>query len=353
MTPPVRTVPDRCPGALRVHDAVDGGLVRVRVPGGFLTGAQVSALAALSAACGDGSVDLTSRGNLQLRGLRPGTADEVARVLVTSGLLPSLDHDIARNVVASPLTDLSAAVAELDEGLCASSSLARLPGRFLLALDDGSGDVLSLEPDAALQQGSLVLGGVLAGPGGVPDLLAAAEAFLAVRGDGKQWRVSELPGGAGSVAVALGRTLGAAAAVGRPPALGAHGSRVLALAPLGRLTPSMLVALSAGPVVVTPWRSVLVDAGTDLTGFVTDAASPWDGVTACAGTACASALGDVRADAARFLVPGTLPVHWSGCGRRCGLPKGEVLDLVATGDGWTMDGVRVADPLSALVGSRT
>jgi len=56
-----------------------------------------------------------------------------------------------------------------------------LPGRFLLAVDDGSGDVMSLRPDVALQDGSLVLDGWLAGPGAVTDVLDAAEAFLSLR----------------------------------------------------------------------------------------------------------------------------------------------------------------------------
>jgi precorrin-3B synthase len=49
-------------------------------------------------------------------------------------------------------------------------------------------------------------------------------------------------------------------------------------------------------------------------------------VTACSGTACARSLADVRALAIRV---GDDPVHWAGCGRRCGLPT-DAVPVVAT-----------------------
>jgi precorrin-3B synthase len=59
-------------------------------------------------------------------------------------------------------------------------------------------------------------------------------------------------------------------------------------------------------------------------------------VTACAGRpGCGKALADVRADVAAAVAAGVLPAgrsHWAGCGRRCGRPAGDVLDVVATGD---------------------
>jgi precorrin-3B synthase len=329
-----RTAPDRCPGALRVHEAADGGLVRVRVPGGRLAAPQLAALTAASAAFGDGCLDLTSRGNVQLRGLRAGTAQPLALALTEAGLLPSEEHDVARNLVASPLSALP--VAEVDAGLCADPLLATLPGRFLLALADASGDVLALRPDLALAEGSLVIGGRLAGPGAVEDLLAAARAFLAERAEhGSQaWRLSELTDGAAAVARRLGRALGSVAATGVPVPVGPAGDRVVAHVPFGRLHPSHLAALSGADVVLTPWHSVVVPAGTDVSLLVTDPGSPWIGLSACVGTQCASSLADVRADA----VPSAVPTHWSGCERRCGKPAGSA-DVVATTEGYVRDGV--------------
>ena len=311
----MRTAPDRCPGALRVHQAVDGGLVRVRVPGGYLSAAQVSALAAASLRFGDGSLDLTSRGNVQLRGLRD--VEGLGDVLADAGLLPSETHDTARNIVASPLRGLRSVVAEVDRGV---QALEPLPGRFLLGV--GGPDVLTVRPDLALVDGRLAVDGFDAGPGSVTALLEAAAHFLAVRGTA--WRVRE---------ITWDRALGARLPVGAPVALGRHGSSVVALPPLGRLTPAMLDQLSSVDVQLTPWRTVVVPASASLDGFVTDPSSPWVGVSACAGLACASSLADVRGDAAAALGPGPRPLHWSGCERHCGAPPGAVV-MTASAEGY-------------------
>ena len=94
---------------------------------------------------GDGHVDLTARGNVQLRGIGPGRAGELARRAAAAGLLPSPAHDRARNITASPLAglagrpDLRDLVGSLDAAVRADPALAGLPGRFLFGLDDGTG----------------------------------------------------------------------------------------------------------------------------------------------------------------------------------------------------------------------
>jgi precorrin-3B synthase len=57
---------------------------------------------------------------------------------------------------------------------------------------------------------------------------------------------------------------------------------------------------------------------------------------------CAKALADVRADATAAVRTGTLPAdgarqHWAGCERRCGRPRGAVVDVVATGTGYRVE----------------
>ncbi|MGW3570353.1 hypothetical protein ACWDSL_41915 [Streptomyces sp. NPDC000941] len=162
---PVRGRDDACPGALRLHSADDGALARVRLPAGRLTARQALVLALAAEELGDGRLDLTSRGNLQLRGLDAGCGAGLAARLRTAGLLPSDRHDRVRNIVASPLSgldgagyaDVSAWARELDALLCDSApagsglaELAGLSGRFLFALDDGRGDVAALGADVTL-----------------------------------------------------------------------------------------------------------------------------------------------------------------------------------------------------------
>ncbi|MER6142606.1 nitrite reductase [Streptomyces sparsogenes] len=162
---PLRGRDDACPGALRLHPADDGALARVRVPAGVLTARQALVLALAAEELGDGRLDLTSRGNLQLRGLDAGCGADLAARLRTAGLLPSDRYDRVRNIVASPLSGLDgvgradapawargldALLREDGPARSGFAELAGLSGRFLFAFDDGRGDVAALGADVTL-----------------------------------------------------------------------------------------------------------------------------------------------------------------------------------------------------------
>ncbi|MFJ9577614.1 cobalamin biosynthesis protein CobG [Streptomyces sp. NPDC101191] len=364
--PLIRDRGDACPGALRLHAADDGFLARLRLPGGLLTAGQVEMLASAAEALGDGGISVTSRGNAELRGLRDGCGAELAALLDAAGLLPSPTHERVRNIVASPAAgldglghgDVQLWVRELDALLCDEPRAASLSGRFLFVLDDGRGDVAGLGGDVTL----------VAGPSGAdlrvgPEVLrvpaadapraalAAALAFLdtaAAAGTGA-WRVRELPAGhAPDLTGALEEAgIRAEAAPdsplpqGAPPVPGALGAAaVYVLAPLGRLTGAQLRALPpADGIRLTPWRGAVVRTAParlpELAahGLITGPDAPGARVTACTGRpGCAKALDDVRAEARRAPA-GLLPVHFSGCERRCGHPHGTWVDVLATGDG--------------------
>lgn len=356
--PDERPRQDRCPGILALHDAADGRLARVRVPAGRLKGDALLVLAALSEEHGNGLVDLTSRANLQLRGLGPGAEAVLAPRLEAVGLLPSAAHDRARNVLASPLAgrapgaldEIDHVVALLDAALIDGHRLHDLPGRFCFLVDDGTGAGREIGPDVTI----VARGGGRFGVAldrrpvefegddrmAVAVAVGAAEAFVALRGDA--WRLSETPGGAAEVAATIGMTLAAVTRAGRtrgygPGTVEQRDGRVAltALAPFGQLWPSVLRTLAAlsGDVRVSTRRTVtLVDLGPAAVeatrdalaaaGLVLDGGSGWVGLTACAGTAgCARALADVRAAAAlRAAVrEATDPAeHWAACERRCG-----------------------------------
>src|SRR5689334_16788484 len=113
---------DACPGALQVHQAADGALARVRLPGGMITAHQLQALAHAANEWGSPAMELTSRGSLQIRGITNTAA--VADAVADAGLLPSESHERVRNIVASPLSgrvggvaDVLGLVAELDTAL--------------------------------------------------------------------------------------------------------------------------------------------------------------------------------------------------------------------------------------------
>ncbi|MFE1247021.1 precorrin-3B synthase [Streptomyces sp. NPDC058766] len=385
---------DACPGTLRLHTADDGALARVRVPGGVVTVRQAEVLADAARRLGDGELHLTSRGNVQLRGLRQACGGELAGLLDAAGLLPSYTHERVRNVVASPLSGLDGRglrevrpwLTDLDAALCASQAAPGLSGRFLFALDDGRGDVAGLGADVTVRaaaDGAALLGlgsggEVLRVPAGDAARAAvlAAEAFLdLVRESGSRaWRVDELdvpPGelpravrrrlDAAGVGCAAGTSVAAESGAGPPP--GAAGSALSVHVPLGRLTPPQwreLTRAADGELRLTPWRGVVVPlspqadaadllAGLAATGLVTDPASPWLRVGACIGRpGCAKSRADVRADAERALAAAgrsPLPLYWSGCERRCGHPAGDRADVVAVaGGGYELSAVTARRP---------
>ncbi len=110
---------DACPGALQTHQAADGELARVRLPGGVLTAAQLDALANAATEFGTATLELTSRANLQIRGIRDTGA--VAAALAEAGLLPSPTHERVRNILASPLSGRHG-------GVCDTRDLVARPG---------------------------------------------------------------------------------------------------------------------------------------------------------------------------------------------------------------------------------
>lgn len=369
---------DRCPGAVRLHSAGDGSVARIRVPGGRLTVSQLAALADLADGLGDGRLHLTSRGNVQVRGLSEDAGPAVARVLQAIGLLPSPAHDRVRNVVASPhggaLVD--EAVAAVDAALVADPGLVRLSGRFLFGVDDGSGDVLALEPDLCVlplpaevatlvprggrdcpPRWQLIVDGAATGEYGDPAglLTGAAHRFLAVREahEPNAWRVRDLGPYVDRVAAPRPDETCHLGGQSLPP----RGARVATSAveawiPLGTATAAQwrdvaeaASAWGAGRVVLTPWRSVVVPDPVDVdklrialqdTGFSLDGMSGTALTTACIGRpGCASARADVRGDAVALAAdnPGRR-LHVSGCERRCGHPAGPHLEAVAGSSGY-------------------
>ncbi|WP_039798369.1 precorrin-3B synthase [Nocardia araoensis] len=390
-----RRAPDSCPGVLRLHEAADGPLARIRVPGGRLEPTQLQALADAARDLADGNIELTSRGNVQLR--RVTDAEAMTDRLVAAGLLPSATHERVRNIIASPLSgrigglaDVHPLVAALDTGLLAAPRLADLPGRVLFTLDDGRGDVSGLGPDIGVhavgeEEFALLLAGGDSGlrlsPADAVDvMLAAAHAFLDLRGaDPGRWRLHEIEHGAERVVDRLGlRPSTERLEFPTAPSVpigwleqddGAVGLGIgVRLGCLPARTAEFLAAVQR-PVFVTPWRSLVLTDLAEWTaeqvvrvlapmGLIFDADSPWLLVSACAGQpGCAKSHTDVRADAAdavgagRVLadpvdLPRTMPAadvavagrqHWSGCDRRCGRPRGAVTDIVATDEGYRID----------------
>ena len=377
---------DRCPGVLRAHQAADGALLRLRVPGGWLPASSLDLISQAAVTFGDGDVQLTSRANLQLRAVAtdptgavtPALVDEVAR----AGLLPHPSHERVRNIVCSPLTGLSGGLAdlrgltrELDEKLCDEAELAELPGPFLFALDDGRGDLDALSADLRVRAvdresvqilvGDAAIGPVLPLDRAASLVVELGRAFLSLQTGDPVWHARELPQrglellarvAAGPATLVRRRRQTPGGRLGRLTQ--DDGRAVLsALVPLGLLNRRQVTALTraselgSGQLVVTPWRGVLVPdlpfseagiaaqwlvaAGLELTD-----GSPWQGVTACTGAPrCAHGQGETRSLAGRIVrerLPANandlLSVHIVGCSRRCGSPGGPHVEVLSVAD---------------------
>lgn len=271
-----RSRPDRCPGVVQPWPADDGGLVRIRVPGGRVPLTALRALAEVAEEYGDGRVRVTGRANLQVRAM-PLTDDgrlaaPALAALESTGLLPSRTHDRVRNVLVSPQTglaggraDLQPVLAALDALLLADAELAGLPGRFLFTLDDGRGDLADKHLDlglVALDAATAQLrvgeqwGEVVALVDAAAALVALARAFLVARGTGPEapWHVPEL-----DLPLAAARTAapGATVATGPLPLGPVAGGRHVAVPEDGLDLPT-IAAWTAPTLIVTPWHGVLV-----------------------------------------------------------------------------------------------
>jgi precorrin-3B synthase len=377
----IRSRPDdACPGALQVHQAADGALARIRLAGGMIDAAQLESLAHAAAEFGSPAMELTSRGNIQVRGIHDAAA--LADAVSAAGLLPSVSHERVRNIVASPLSgrrggvgDVRTAVRSLDRELQNRPDLAKLPGRFWFGIDDGRGDVSGLRPDVSTHLVSVDTAAVLVAgcdtgvridaTDTVDTLLNLAGTFVDIRQN--LWRTSELE----SFEVLLTEAgLRATQAAGadwppheRPPVgwITQDDGRITlgAALPLGVLQAraAEFVAAITAPVVITPWRSLLICdlqegiADTALRvlaplGLVFDEHSPWLSISACTGSpGCAKSLADVRSDASAAALdaaeaaaeglPAAQHRHFVGCERACGSPAtGQV--LVATSAGYQL-----------------
>lgn len=350
-----------------MHKAADGTLARVRIPGGMLTAHQLEVLANTADEYAAGTMELTARGNIQLRGVTD--TDAVATAIADAGLLPSPAHERVRNIVSSPLsgrvgsnTDVRPWVSELDRGIRADPTLSSLTGRFLFSIDDGRGDVSGIRADVGVQvvdeQVALLLAGRDTGIRIRPDdaaktMLLVAQRFAEIRESA--WRIVELKD---SSVLLTGLEPSSSSpltvnSTSRPPvgwitqdndqtALGAA-------IPLGVLTvrQGQFAAAIGAPIVITPWRSLLIcdlDEGVADTslrvlapmGFVFDDTSPWLNVSACVGSpGCERSLTDVRAAATQAAQSHNADAHghYVGCERGCGSPPTGTI-LVATDDGF-------------------
>lgn len=141
-----------CPSTYRIYEAPDGGLARVKVPGGILRTGQVDTLALVARRFGNGTIEITNRANLQLRGIDRADAADLRSHLAAVGLsAPSAEIEDRRNVLASPTAglatdddcdqgesiDVRPAIAAAVVGLDGLTGVSDLAHKFGVLIDGG------------------------------------------------------------------------------------------------------------------------------------------------------------------------------------------------------------------------
>jgi len=336
--------------------ATGDGLL-LRAPAGDWNPAVALAIAGAAARHGNGVVEVTARGNLQLRGLCPDTAADCAEALIALGIVdapavmvgPLAGRDPAE--IADPRGIAEKIAARWPEGLAAKTSVV-VDGGGALHLDAVAADLRLV----AVSGGHWLLG--LGGREPVRWLarlptMDAADAAL-------DWLERLGPRRAREVE-AEGR---APAPAPRPPAdpIGWHAAGALGVAgAFGALDAEALAALaeavpSQARLRPAPGRAWLVlgldqaeafalrDRAARL-GLVTDPADPRRRIIACPGRpACAGAEAETRVLAAALAALPDLPgmVHVSGCAKGCAHPGPAAITLVGRDGGFGL--VRAGGP---------
>jgi precorrin-3B synthase len=340
-----------CPGALRPMESGDGWVVRIRAHGGRLTAAQLSGIAALSQTHGNGLIDLSSRANLQLRGVTPETHTPLIAGLRALGLIDGTAQDEAkRNIQVSPFWTLGDGTQEIAAALeTALLSAPDLPGKFGYTIDIGPHPVLTqASADIRLERstkGDLIIRadgfplGQITTPEDAPAMIVALATWFAETGgitDGRGRMAAHIARGH----IPAGDTAPAETAPAAQPGPTPFGP--LAALVFGQITAPNLAALATqvSGVRLTSWRMLLLEnpQGTPE-GLILTPDDPLLRVIACTGApACPQALGPTR-NLARQLAP-HLPanrlLHVSGCAKGCAHPSACDLTLTATQTGYSL-----------------
>ncbi|KMO19364.1 hypothetical protein [Methylobacterium platani] len=146
---PVTPAPRRgwCPGLARPMPTGDGLLVRLHPVAGRLTADQARAAARAAREGGNGHLDVTARGNLQIRGVTAESHARVVAILADSGLGDvRQDGGPQRLTLSGPL-----AGAECLAVVAAVEAIGReaigLPAKALVAVEDEAGGLGPVEAD--------------------------------------------------------------------------------------------------------------------------------------------------------------------------------------------------------------
>ena len=356
-----------CPALSAPMQTGDGLLVRINPEDG-LSPQALTGLAAAAAAFGNGILEVTARGSLQLRGLRPDTVapltDAVTALAIRAREGLAIDISPLSGLDAGETGDARALAAALRRGLAEAGFADRLGPKVSVVIEGGGAIALdALKADVRLSSD----GGLWRMTPGIEDPEAAARdadaairdtlallARVAARGPAARMSdVTDVPAAPdaprvaapghplalkdGTFALPVALPFGAmehGAIAGLAQAAARHGAADLRPAP-----PRLLLAVGLSGAAVDGFARAAA-----ALGFICDPADPRLFVAACPGApACASghlparALAAEVAEALAPVLDSSHTVHLSGCEKGCAHPAPAWLTLTGRADGAGMD----------------
>jgi len=366
-----------CPSLDAPMQTGDGLLARLRVAGGRMTPATLENLARIAGNFGNGAVEITARGNLQVRGLTAIGAIPFARavesaVAIERGLVvetpPLAGDDPYEFADPRPLA------ATIRTG---SASLNRRLGPKVTVIVDGNGqlNLARLKADIRLVAAGDGNWAVMVGThvfGVTAQPAQAALAVLTLLADrGPDWRAADLPHI--QLLAALGHLCTDAPAPEQPETT-----------PIGRLLLANVGLVGVGlPFGASAWEALAdfaaaaprygvtefrlaphhallaIGARPSLiedpaaAEFIADPADPRRRISACIGSdGCASGNIAARAVANRlaWVLDADTHLHVSGCAKGCAHPRRSAVTLVGRDDGYglVLDGTAGDTPVAVL-----
>ena len=143
-----------CPGIYKLSEMKDGLLARLRIPGGTLSSDQARCLAVAAKNFGNGTIDITNRANLQLRGMKPNKQTKLIDYLQKHKLAPDdQEYDRLRNITIDPLSglveekvDCRPLAKELEQRLKTLKSPEQFSPKLSIIIDGGGPTNISALP---------------------------------------------------------------------------------------------------------------------------------------------------------------------------------------------------------------
>ncbi|MBB3644001.1 precorrin-3B synthase [Rhizobium sp. BK619] len=389
-----------CPALATPMPTGDGLLVRLRPAGGALRLPQFAALARSAAAHGNGILEITARGNLQIRGLRAETVGQLAADIDAAGITvpdgPGIEISPLHGIDPQERSDPAVMEMALRRTLHDLIASQRLAPKLSIVVDGGgafglsalSADIRIVAQSPADWLVAINGDGETAMPVAVGPMEAAVSAvgnilsLLAALGQGSRTRDID-PARLRAYFPAVDNIRCISSRAASIPLSGLHrladSKTVLGVRPeFGQMRASDLIALldlaeahSATAIRLAPGRGFFflglqadrvpaMQIASAKYGFSAQPGETSEHIAACAGAgACGSAFYETRTLARRItaaapaLFDGSLTLHLSGCAKGCAHAR-PALTLTGTATGYDLilDGLAADQPDERIAGGR-